>query len=93
MLLVKSIDNHFIDIVRHVIAQNIHVKVQRFQCDTEKIHENHDIILIFLKLKHLVLRKFQCILSLNSSFDGGLFYNFYFDTIMTYFTFFILYVR
>ncbi len=29
----------------------------------------------------------QCILILNSPFDGGLFFLFYFDTIMTFFEF------
>jgi len=36
MLLVKNIDRLFIDILRHVIGQNIHVKVLKFQCEMEK---------------------------------------------------------
>lgn len=39
----------------------------------------------YSKSKNLVLGKFQCILHLNSSFKGGLVFNFNFETIMAYF--------
>jgi len=39
----------------------------------------------FVNHKFLVLRNFECILLLNSSFDGGLFLNFYFETTITFF--------
>jgi hypothetical protein len=38
-----------------------------------------------IKSKFLVLGKFQCILLLNSLFDGGLFSNFYFEATIIYF--------
>jgi len=46
------------------------------------------------KYEKNILENFQCILKSNYSFYGGLFFNFYFDIIMTYFesTFFIFYV-
>jgi hypothetical protein len=49
-----------------------------------KNDENHGKLKYF-KSKILLLGKFQCILHLNSSFEGGLVFNFYFETIMTYF--------
>jgi len=36
-------------------------------------------------MKNYILENFQCILQLNYSFYGGLFFNFNFDIIMTYF--------
>jgi len=38
-----------------------------------------------IKSKFLVLEKFQCILLLNSLFDGDLFSNFYFEATITNF--------
>jgi hypothetical protein len=44
-------------------------------------------IMVFLKnqIKFLVFGKFHCILLLNSSFDGGLIFNFYFAINMVFF--------
>jgi hypothetical protein len=42
-------------------------------------------ILIFKKSNFLCIEKVQCMLLLNSSFDCGLFFNFYFNIIRTYF--------
>jgi hypothetical protein len=36
-------------------------------------------------MKKIILEKIQCILQLNYSFYGGLFFIFYFDITMTYF--------
>jgi hypothetical protein len=47
----------------------------------DKIYNNHH--LKFLKI--YILGKFQCTSLINSSFDDVLFFNFYFDTTLTYF--------
>jgi len=39
-----------------------------------------------LNMKKIILEKFQCILQLNYSFYGGLFFNFNFDITMTHFS-------
>ncbi len=39
-----------------------------------------------MKKNNLVFKKFQCILFVNFSFDGGLLFNFYFDTIVVFIT-------
>jgi hypothetical protein len=59
------------------------VKTWRFQHEMDyklsKFLKNHE-------KKNLVLKKIQCILFVNFSFDGGLLFNFYFDTIVVFIT-------
>lgn len=66
---------HYIDIPRHVIGQNIHVRFFNFQCEMKikMIENDKNHALIFFKMTILVFIKFQCMLVFNSSFDDGLF--------------------
>jgi len=57
--------------------------VEYFNVNWTINNKNHGIL--FFKILILILAKFQCILLLKSSFDGGLLLNFYFDITITYF--------
>jgi hypothetical protein len=56
-----------------------------FNMKLRKNEEKMMKIMPFLKSEFLILGKFQWILFINNSFDGELFFNFYFDITMTYF--------
>jgi len=74
----KTLINHLLDINKHVMGSKIHVKVWIFQCEMKYkwLKKWKTWCLKINKSKFLVVGKFQHILFLRSSLDGGLYFNF-----------------
>jgi hypothetical protein len=45
MLLVTNIDKSLVDILKHVIGENIHMKAWKYQCEMEKMKKITTLIL------------------------------------------------